>query len=665
MRDAVQPRMQQGSPPTAGGASAASAPTALGDAAALAREAELHLDAARRLRDGLRSHTGPRSVSNTLAPYDEIAVHLDAVANRCGLLERVHPDPGVREVAERWTQEISQFATQLSLDRAVYDALSALDITGEDAATRHYVTRTLRDFRRAGVDRNPAIRARVQALNDELTLIGQEFARNIQSDRRTVSLQPSELEGLPADYIAAHPAGADGRVVLTTDYPDYVPFMSYAKSGAAREAMYRAFRARGVPANLGVLDRMLARRHELAALLGYRSWAHYITEDKMIATDTAATDFVQRVAGIAAARAQADYAMLLARKQEDEPGALEVFDWEKDYYDERVRAERFKVDSQAMRPYFPYERVKQGVLDITAKLFGVTYRRVHDAVVWSPEVESYDVLEEGVKLGRFHLDMHPRTDKYKHAAEFGIRNGVEGLQLPEAALVCNFPGGIAMDPGLMEHDDVNTFFHEFGHLLHALLAGRQRWMGVAGISTEWDFVEAPSQMLEEWAWDASVLRTFAHHHETGEPIPEELVRRARRARDFGKGIYVRQQMFYAMLSLRLHADDADGIDTTATVRALQNEYSTFRYVEDTFFQASFGHLDGYSAIYYTYMWSLVIAKDLFSRFRPENLLEPEVARLYRTHVLEAGGSAPAAELVQRFLGRPFSFTAYERWLNAG
>jgi len=658
--------VQQGTGP-AGGAGAPAPPDVVAErseATSLAGDAAAHLEAARRLREVLQSQTGPRTVTNTLVPYDEIAIHVDAAANRCGLLERVHPDPAVREAAEKWTQEMSQFATQLSLDRAVYDALSTLDVTAEDEATQHYVARTLRDFRRAGVDRDPAVRARVQDLNDELTLIGQEFARNIQSDRRTVSLLPSELDGLPADYIVAHPAGADGRVVVTTDYPDYVPFMSYAKSGAARERMYRAFRSRAVPANLDVLDRMLARRHELAGLLGYRSWAHYITEDKMIASDTAANEFVQRIAAIAASRAGADYEMLLSRKQEDDPGAIEVFDWEKDYYDERVRAEHFQVDSQAMRPYFPYERVKQGVLDVTAKLFGVTYQRVEDASVWAPDVETYDILEDGVRLGRFHLDMHPRDDKYKHAAEFGIRNGIRGRQLPEAALVCNFPGGVAGDPGLMEHDDVNTFFHEFGHLLHALFAGRQRWIGIGGISTEWDFVEAPSQMLEEWAWDASVLRTFALHHETGEPIPEELVQRARRAREFGKGIYVRQQMFYARLSLQLHGGDPSRLDTTAVVRELQNETSMFRFIEDTHFQASFGHLEGYSAIYYTYMWSLVIAKDLFSRFRPENLFEPDVARAYRTHVLEAGGSAPAATLVERFLGRPFSFAAYERWLNA-
>jgi thimet oligopeptidase len=260
--------------------------------------------------------------------------------------------------------------------------------------------------------------------------------------------------------------------------------------------------------------------------------------------------------------------------------------------------------------------------------------------------------------------MHPRSEKYKHAAQFNIVNGLAGRQLPEAALVCNFPGGEPGDAGLMEHDDVVTFFHEFGHLLHNLFAGNQRWMGVAGISTEWDFVEAPSQMLEEWGWDVRVLQTFARHHETGEPIPAETVERMRRAREFGRGVYVRQQMSYAMLSLRLHDGDPTGVDTTALVRDVQNQYSMFRYVEGTSFHASFGHLDGYSAIYYTYMWSLVIARDLFSQFDARDLMAPGAARRYRESILAAGGSAPAAELVRRFLGRDFSFDAYEAWLNA-
>lgn len=624
-----------------------------------------HLARAKEHLDALHADPGARTLDNTLVPYDAIAIELDAGMSYAGLLERVHPDAGVRTTAEKWTQDLSQFATELSLDRAAYDALCALESAAMDPVTRHYLQRTLRDFRRAGVDQDPATRERIRQLNEELVLIGQEFARNIQSDVRSVRLNPGELEGLPDDYKKAHAPDAAGQVTITTDYPDYVPFMSYARSGKAREAMYRAFRSRGTPANLEVLQRMLARRHALATLLGYRSWAHYVTEDKMIATDEAAREFVERIAAIALERGHRDYAELLDRKRQDDPGASEVYDWEKDYYDERVKAERYRFDSQEARAYFPYERVKQGVLDVTAQLFGVEFRTVHGAEVWAPGVETYDLYERGAKLGRFHLDMHPRADKYKHAAQFNIVNGLAGRQLPEAALVCNFPGGDSGDAGLMEHDDVVTFFHEFGHLLHNLFAGKLPWMGVSGISTEWDFVEAPSQMLEEWGWDARVLRTFARHVETGEPVPEELVERMRKARGFGRGVYVRQQMYYARLSLLLHEQDPTGLDTTAIVRDLQNRYSMFRYVDGTAFQASFGHLDGYSAIYYTYMWSLVIARDLFSQFDAKNLMAPDVARRYRESILEAGGSAPAAELVRRFLGRPFRFDAYEAWLNAG
>ena len=633
-------------------------------AAALESRLAAHLDRARAQLETLHHAPGPRTIDNTLVPYDAIAVELDAGMSYAGLLERVHPDADVRQTAEKWTQDLSQFATELSLDRAVYDALVALDAGAMDPVTRHYVERTRRDFRRSGVDKDPETRQRIRQLNEELVLIGQEFARNIQSDTRTVQVLPADLDGLPDDYKKAHAPDAGGQVTISSDYPDYVPFMSYSRSGKAREALYRAFRSRGTPANLEVLDRMLMRRHTLATLLGYRSWAHYVTEDKMIATDDAAREFVERIAGIGLDRGRRDYAELLDRKRQDEPGATEVHDWEKDYYDERVKAERYSFDSQEARAYFPYEKVKQGILDVTAKLFGVEFRRVHAAEVWAPDVETYDLYERGEKLARFHLDMHPRTDKYKHAAQFNLVNGLAGRQLPEAALVCNFPGGEPGDAGLMEHDDVVTFFHEFGHLLHNLFAGKLPWMGVAGISTEWDFVEAPSQMLEEWGWDARVLRTFARHVETGEPVPEELVARMRKARGFGRGVYVRQQMYYARLSLRLHEEDPAALDTAAVVRDLQNQYSMFRYVDGTAFQASFGHLDGYSAIYYTYMWSLVIARDLFSQFDSKNLMAPDVARRYRDSILAAGGSAPAAELVQRFLGRPFSFDAYEAWLNA-
>jgi thimet oligopeptidase len=300
---------------------------------------------------------------------------------------------------------------------------------------------------------------------------------------------------------------------------------------------------------------------------------------------------------------------------------------------------------------------------VTGRLFGVTFRPIAGAPVWDPAVEAYELLSGGRVIGRFYLDMHPRKDKYNHAAEFPIRTGLTARQLPEAALVCNLPGGQAGDPGLMTHDDVETFFHEFGHLMHTLLAGRHQWVGISGISTEQDFVEAPSQMLEEWTWDTATLQTFAKHFETNEPIPADLVARMRRASEFGKAIGVRQQMVYARLSLSVYDRDPASVDTTAMLREFTNKYLRTAYVEGTHMQTSFGHLDGYSAVYYTYMWSLVIAKDLFSRFDRNQLLAPAVAARYRDTVLAPGGSKPAAGLVRDFLGRPFDFGAWEAWLN--
>ncbi|ACG71667.1 Thimet oligopeptidase [Anaeromyxobacter sp. K] len=607
---------------------------------------------------------GPAGGLATLEAFDAAFAALSEAASRASLARNVHPDPALRDAAEAAEREVDALSTELSLDRGLYDALAGLDPSGLDAATRHLVEKSLRDFRRAGVDRDDATRARVKALREELVRVGQEFGRNIKDDVRRLEVEPAALDGLPEDWRRAHAPGPNGRVTLTTDNTDYVPFLTYARSAAAREALWRLYRLRGHPRNLEVLSRMLARRADLARLLGYPSWAAYVTEDKMIGSEGAAADFIERIAGAAEARMRRDHAQLLERKREDSPGADRVDPWDSAWLQERVKAERYGFDSQSVRPYFEYQRVKQGVLDVTGRIFGIAYRRAPDAPVWHPEVEAWDVIEDGALLGRVYLDMHPRDGKYKHYAQFTLASGQAGRRLPEGVLVCNFPRPAAGAPALMEHGDVRTFFHEFGHLLHHVLGGHTRWAGQSGVATEWDFVEAPSQMLEEWVWDPEVLATFARHVETGEPIPAELVARMKAADEYGKGLMVRQQMFYAATSLELHRRDPAALDTTALVAELQERYTPFRHVPGTYFHESFGHLDGYSAIYYTYMWSLVIAKDLLGPFREAGLLDPAPARRYRRAVLEPGGSKPAADLVKDFLGRPHAFDAFAAWLEA-
>lgn len=636
------------------------------DAASFERAMDARIARARDTLARLLAVTGDRTIDNTLRPYDDVLLELDAVSSQAGLIQAVHPDATFRVAAEQISQEASAFSTELSLNRAVYDAIAALDVGPADPETTYYALRTLRDFRLAGVDKDEPTRRRIQQLRDELVRIGQSFDRNIRTDLRKVTARSAaELDGMPADYIARHTPGTDGTIALSIDYPDSLPLFSYAKNEDLRKRMYMEYNNRAYPMNMEVLDQMIARRADLAKLLGFGDWANYITADKMVESAANASAFIDRIVAASGPKAKREYEMLLRRKQQDVPDAGVVNAWENSYYAELVRRANYDFDSQLVRPYFPFERVKQGLLDVTGRLFGLRYVRVTNAPTWDRSVETYEAWRDDTLVGRFYLDMHPRPNKYNHAAEFGILTGVAGRQIPEAALVCNLPGGDPRDPGLMTHDDVVTFFHEFGHLVHALLAGHRQWVGVGGIATEHDFIEAPSQMLEEWTWDAKTLATFAKHYQTNQPIPAALVAQMRRANEFGKALGVRTQIVYAELSLSIHDRDPKKVDTTATVKDLMNRYRPFPYVEGTHFQTSFGHLNGYSAVYYTYMWSLVIAKDFFSQFDRANLLAPEVARKYRDAILMPGGSKPAAALARDFLGRPFDFRAWEAWLNRG
>jgi thimet oligopeptidase len=613
-----------------------------------------------------RLKASPAGGTAALDAYDEAQRLLRDVDSRAGIAAELHPDKPMREAGEKCGQEADGISTGFSLDRGIYDALARIAPSTQDAATRHYLEKTLRDFRLAGVDRDEATRARVRALNDELTRLSQEFGKNIRESVLTVEATPAELEGLPADFIKAHPPGANGKVVLKTDNPDYFPVMSYSRSTALRERFYKAYSNRAYPKNLDTLGKILTARQELARLLGYANWADYIMANKMIGDGGHAAEFIEKISTAAGPRAKRDYEDMLVRKRKDDAAATDVKPWETSYLVERIRVEQFNVDSQEVRPYFQYEKVKQGVLDTTARLFGIRFDRVADAKVWHPDVETYDVYDTGNRrLGRIYLDMFPRENKYKHYAHATLLHGKAGVALPESVLLCNFRKPTASDPGLLEYGDVRTFFHEFGHLVHAIVGGQGRWAGIAGVATERDFVEAPSQMLEEWIRDPKVLQSFATHYQTAQPIPTELAKRLVKAGEINRGLGVRSQMLLAAMSLEYHRRDPRTLDTTAVMHELQRKYTPYQPVPENHFQAAFGHLDGYSAVYYTYMWSLVIAKDMFSEFAANgDIMDSGVASRYRKAVLEPGGAKPAADLVKDFLGRPYSFKAYEAWLNS-
>lgn len=595
--------------------------------------------------------------ANLLDDINRLDIILDKQMNLAGLYANVHPQPEIRAAAEQCEQNLVSLISEISLSRPLYNQIANIDLATLDQEDHRFVEHMLRDYKRSGVDKDDATRARIKSLNEEINLIGQQFDKNIRDGSRQLILDSSaDLKGLPQDYIDAHKPDEQGKIILTTAYPDYFPFMQFAENDELRKKFYVLFRQQAYPENKQVLQQLLAKRYELARLLGYKNFSEYITEDKMIKSPANAQSFIDKVSQLANPRAETEYNELLKRLQKIDPSAKKVADWQKLYIEHLVKKEKYDVNSQEVRKYFHYDNVREGIFDLTETMFGVTIRP-WNTPVWHESVNAYEVVEKGKVIGRFYLDMHPREGKYQHAAQFSIVSGLKDVQLPEAALICNFPNT------LMEHTDVETFLHEFGHLMHDLFAGvDQRWVYFSGTKTELDFVEAPSQMLEEWVWDATTLATFARN-EKGEVIPPELVKKMVKARDFGKALWTKHQLFYAALSLGFYNQNPALLEIDKKMAEIQANYSPFGYVNDTYFYASFGHLNGYSSLYYTYMWSLVIAADMHSEFLKKGLRNSDLANHYRETVLAPGGKKDAAQLVEDFLGRPYNFEAFAKDLS--
>jgi thimet oligopeptidase len=614
--------------------------------------------------EGLLAVEGPRTLENTLRAYDNAVAELAAIGSLTGLMHSVYPDKPVRDTAQALLQKISQAGVELSLNRDVYQALEKIAPSGADSATKHYLDRTLLQYRLAGVDKDDATRARIKELQDQATLTALNFGRNVQEGGNTVTLDDAaELDGLPPDFLEAHQPGEDGKITLTTDFPDYLPVMTFAGSADLRRKMFLAYNTRAFPANRQLLLDLLRIRQEMATTLGFAHWADLATVDQMMESAANMQAFLDDLDHATKGGAEKEYAMILEFARTREPGLSQIDAASRAYWVEQYRRSAFDFDSQSVRPYFPYTRVEPGVLATAEKLFQVSFRRIKNPDVWHPSVSAWEVWDGTELAGRFYLDMHPREGKDKWFSAHPLIPGIRDRQLPEAALICNFPEPKDGNPGLLQYSDVVTFFHEFGHLMHALLGGRQAWAGISGIATEGDFVEVPSQMLEEFFRDPRLLASFAHHFETDEPIPAELVLRMNRAGAFGRADWVRSQLFYTTYSLEAHRLDPATLDPDALFRRLYERFLPYEWIEGNRMYASFTHLTGYSSNYYTYLYDKVIALDFFAQFPRHALLDSPAAMRYRKTVLDPGGSMPGKEIVQRFLGRSQSSEAFTNWIG--
>jgi len=629
--------------------------------AQLQRWVEERLQHAEQAIAQLEAVKGPRTVENTLKVYDEANSSIFDAQAEAQLLYGVGATKELRDKAQALTETASAAQTALNLNPQVYKGLAAIPTPG-DAGTRHFLERTLLEYRLAGVDRDEATRARIKELQDKITERGLAFERTVHDDVRTVTVDKSQLAGLPGDWLAAHKPDASGKVKISTDPPDAYPPLKFADDEDVRHKVWLAAHSVGYPANTEVLRSLLQAREDLAHLLGYGNWAEYAMADQMMGSPAKLAEFVKQVDEASREPGAREDAALLKFVQEKHPEIKKISAADVRYWQEQYRRARFSFDSQSVRPYFPYAAVERGVIETASHLFHVQIRPVSGVKTWHPSVTTYEVFDGPAKLGTIYLDMHPREGKDKWFSTWPVTAGVHGHVLPDGALVCNFPGGVAGDPGLMQYGDVVVFLHEFGHLMHHIIGGQNRFAGEGGFSVEGDFIEAPSQMLEEFFADYGVLTSFAHQYQTGEVLPRATYERMKRADTYGRASDQQRQLMYTAVSLDLHTMKPAGINFDQVWQRDFEAYNTSAYVPGDHQWASFTHLNGYSSNYYTYVLDKVIALDFFAQFDPKNLIGGPTGMRYRQTVLAPGGSRAAATLVHDFLGRDTNLEAYKRWM---
>ncbi|MFO7447912.1 MAG: M3 family metallopeptidase [Ignavibacteriaceae bacterium] len=608
-----------------------------------------------------------RNFDNTMLEYDNIYNDLFNVLGAIYLMGNAHPDDSVRNESLDGVSEFEKYFTDLGLDENLYNAVKEYSQTDEAKALTGYkkkfLDETVRSFERNGFALSKEKRDELKVLQNELNDITQEFSRNIAEQNDFLIVEEMDMDGLPEDYKKARKqedseSGAGAAYKIDLSYPSYIPFMKYSKSESARKALYTKYNNRAADKNLDLLKKMIIQRQKIAGLLGYKTYAEYVVEERMAQTPGNVWDFENNLIAKVKEKAKVDYQELLEVKRDYlKDNTVDVINpWESGFYNNILLRDKYSVDQEKVKEYFELNNVTGGLFYVAENLFDVKFEEDKNADVWHPDVKMFNVKQDGKVISRFYTDLHPRPNKFSHAACFPmtyVKKTDNGYQMPTAALECNFPAPTEDKPALITFSDVETYFHEFGHVLHNVLS-KSEISSFAGTSVARDFVEAPSQIFENWVWDYDVLKMFAKHYQTGEVLPKELFDKMLAAKNVGSGIFTSQQIFYGVLDMTYHDGkyDPNGSEsTTDVVKRLQNEITLYPYLEGTNFQAAFGHLDGYAAGYYGYLWALVYAQDMFSVFEENGIMDKQTGIRYRDMILAKGGTEKEIELVKQFLQR--------------
>lgn len=635
------------------------------------REANTALDAIGALK--------PSQVSfaNTIRALDDLAYRAGTFGNRLYLIKETSTNAAMRDAATDAIKVFQDWAVGLDYREDVYAAVKAFaakkpTLDGEDA---RLFEQTLRDYRRAGLELPKAERDEVERLRKEVSNLTTDFGTNVTEAKKAVQFSKAQLAGVPDDFLNQKgiKTGDDEYTIMANITFHYLMVLENCKVEATRKTIQFEHDTLAQEKNIPLLKQILKLRNEIARKLGYASWADYQIEPKMAKNAKTAIDFLEKLkAGLQPKfdAETAEFQKLKARETGDANAVIHFWDWR--YYANQLKKEKYTVDAEKLRVYFSYDRVLYGMFDIYQSIFQLKFQEIDPPYKWTEDLKLFAVSDSktGEPLGLFYLDMFPREGKYNHFAQFGI---IEGKLLPDGkyqrptvSLVCNFPPPGADKPSLLSHQEVETLFHEFGHVMHSVLT-RAQYGRFAGTSVPRDFVEAPSQMLENWVWDKKVLDSFAvDYRDPLQKIPQSILAKLKEAKLATEGTRYRRQLSFGLTDLRLHS----GFDETKDVAKIANDVVThvfFPPVENTAFVAYFGHLMGYDAGYYGYAWADAIAADMATVFETSKggYYDKAVGMRLRNEIYAVGDSRDVNVSIRKFLRRERALEPFLKAIGIG
>lgn len=600
-----------------------------------------------------------RTFDNTLMALERAGRNYGQLLNYVDFLAEVSPEKAMRDMASKVGGEYAKLVVDVIYDEGVYCALKEYEARKEKLTpdAKKLLKDTLRGYRRMGFDLSLEKRNILKNNLKELSKLGIAFRKNINDYKDFITLSPKEVSGLPERYLNGLKKDKKGNFVVTLEYPDIGPFLENSPNDKKRKEITDKNLKKGGKKNIQVLSKMISLRHKNAKLLGYSSFAHYVIEERMAKTPEKVMHFLEDLYRKVQDGAKKEREEVVILKREITGDKKAKYDYFDGYYVNQLKKKKYSVDNDKVREYFPFEKVKNGLFEIYQTLLSVSFEQVKGYQLWHEDVELYSVKDKGEIIAYFAMDLFPREGKYGHAAMFPLIGGREEewngevvYVAPFASLVCNFPKPNNDNLSLLSHGEVETLFHEFGHVMHGILT-KARFESQSGTNVAWDFVEMPSQMLENWTWDKSMLKSLSSHYKTGEKLPDDLIEKMISAKRFMNFSHYLRQMILALYDMKLHMKMPNK-DISLIYSDMTKKAVGITLPKDQLFPAGFGHIGaGYAAGYYSYAWAESVAHDMFSLFEKEGLLNKKIGRKYRTEILEKGSSLEEMDLIKNFLGR--------------